>query len=178
MRYSMPIQIDPQQAIQDMAEMNSRFIQSIQTISTLTDEDIQYGASAKNAVYQDGKVVLYHFEPLVDRAVKTPILISYALVNRPYMADLQENRSLIRNLLKLGLDVYLIDWGYPGRAERWLTMDDYINGYINDCVDVVRERSGLDQINLLGICQGGAFSLCYTALHPEKIKNFIINIIQ
>ena len=28
-------------------------------------------------------------------------------------------------------------------------------------------------INLLGICQGGAFSLCYAALHPDKIRNLI-----
>lgn len=173
MKHSVPIQIDPQGAIQELAEMNGRFIQSIQTISSLTDRDIQYGASAKNAVYRDGKMVLYHFEPLVEKKINTPVLISYALVNRPYMADLQENRSLIRNLLRLGLDIYLIDWGYPGRAERWLTLDDYINGYINDCVDTVLQRSGEEQINLLGICQGGVFGLCYSALHPQKVKNLI-----
>ena len=89
------------------------------------------------------------------------------------MADLQANRSLIRNLLKLGIDIYLIDWGYPGREDRWLTLDDYINGYMDTCVDVVREKHNLAEINMLGICQGGVFSLCYTALHPEKIKNLI-----
>jgi polyhydroxyalkanoate synthase len=89
------------------------------------------------------------------------------------MVDLQADRSLVRNLLKLGVDVYLIDWGYPGPTERWLTLDDYINGYIDTCVDVICRRHNLPQINLLGICQGGAFSLCYTALHPEKIKNLI-----
>ncbi|MEZ4582841.1 MAG: hypothetical protein R3A10_14595 [Caldilineaceae bacterium] len=66
------------------------------------------------------------------------MLISYALVNRPYMTDLQDNRSLVKNLLQLGLDIYLIDWGYPGREDRWLTLDDYINGYMDAAVDVVR----------------------------------------
>ena len=102
-----------------------------------------------------------------------PILIVYALVNRPYMVDLQEGRSLVANLLKLGLDIYLIDWGYPTRGDRWLTLDDYINGYINNCVDVVRKRHNLEQINLLGICQGGTFSLCYSSLYPQKVKNLI-----
>ena len=59
-----------------------------------------------------------------------PILIVYALVNRPYMVDLQSDRSLVKNLLAQGEDIYLIDWGYPDRADRWLTLDDYINGYI------------------------------------------------
>jgi polyhydroxyalkanoate synthase subunit PhaC len=54
-----------------------------------------------------------------------------------------------------------------------LTLDDYINGYIDRCVDVIRKRHKVDAVNLLGICQGGTFSLCYSALHPEKVKNLI-----
>jgi polyhydroxyalkanoate synthase len=102
-----------------------------------------------------------------------PVLIVYALVNRPYMVDLQENLSLVRNLLGRGIDTYLIDWGYPSRVDQYLTLDDYINGYIDNCVDVICERHGLDQINVLGICQGGVFSMCYSSLHPEKVKNLI-----
>ncbi|HEY0231516.1 MAG TPA: class III poly(R)-hydroxyalkanoic acid synthase subunit PhaC, partial [Dokdonella sp.] len=97
----------------------------------------------------------------------------YALVNRPYMVDLQDDRSLVKNLLAQGEDVYLIDWGYPDRADRWLTLDDYINGYIARSVEAVADRAGVDKINLLGICQGGAFSLCFAAMHPEKVRNLI-----
>ena len=168
-----PVQIDPLEAAQELADYNLKLMQGVQTMSTLRDADIQYGVSEKHAVYREDKMVLYHFEPLVEKPFEVPVLISYALVNRPYMTDLQDNRSLVKNLLQLGLDIYLIDWGYPGREDRWLTLDDYINGYIDTCVDVVRERHGLEKINLLGICQGGAFSLCYTALHPEKIKNLV-----
>lgn len=65
--------------------------------------------------------------------------------------------------------MYLIDWGYPGRGDRWLTLDDYINGYVDDCVEVVRERHGAEKVNVLGVCQGGVSALCYGALHPEKV---------
>ncbi|MEL6188995.1 MAG: class III poly(R)-hydroxyalkanoic acid synthase subunit PhaC, partial [Myxococcota bacterium] len=85
----------------------------------------------------------------------------------------QENRSLVRNLLARGIEVYLIDWGYPGPTERWVTLDDYINEYLDACVDEVRRRSQQPSVNLLGICQGGAFALCYTALHPDKVKNLV-----
>ena len=168
-----PIQIRPEEAIHELVKMNSKVAKGAEILSTIREEDITTGVSAKEIVFQEDKLSLYHYLPLVEQPFKIPVLICYALVNRPYMADLQENRSLIRNLLQLGLDVYLIDWGYPGREDRWLTLDDYINGYIDDCVNVLRERHNLDQINLLGICQGGTFSLCYTALHPEKIKNLI-----
>jgi polyhydroxyalkanoate synthase len=140
----------------------------------MREQDIQIGVTPKEEVYREDKVVLYRFEPQVEHLLNIPILIVFALVNRPDIVDLQEGRSLVANLLKLGIDVYVIDWGYPSRGDRWLTIDDYINGYINNCVDVVRKQNNLDQINLLGICQGGTFSLCYSSLYPEKVKNLIV----
>jgi polyhydroxyalkanoate synthase len=168
-----PVQISPDKAMQELLDYNTRVIQGIQALNKLTEEEIQVGFSEKEVVYQEDKLVLYHFKPLVEKPFKIPLLITYALVNRPLMADLQPGRSLIENLLKLGLDLYLIDWGYPRREDRWLTLDDYINGYMDTCVDVVRERHNLDQINILGICQGGVFSLCYTSIYPEKVKNLV-----
>lgn len=169
----VPFYLNPEQTMRDLIELNRKVVHGIERLSRIRDKDIQVGVSAKEEVYREDNVILYRFAPMVEQPFRIPILIVYALVNRPYMVDLQEDRSLVRNLLKQGMDVYLIDWGYPGRGDRWLTLDDYINGYINDCVDVVRERHGLDRINLLGICQGGTFSLCYTALYPEKVKNLI-----
>jgi|GEM_PF-90292 len=148
-------------------------INLINILNYFYEEKIQIGVTPKEEVYREDKVVLYRFTPVVRSSLNIPILIVYALVNRPYIVDLQEGRSLIANLLNLGLDVYLIDWGYPSHDDRWLTIDKYINGYINNCVDIIRDRHNLEQINLLGICQGGTFSLCYSSLYPEKVKNLI-----
>lgn len=173
--FKFPLSLNPEEFTEELVEINRQAIEGIKTLSQLREEDIQVGFSEKEAVFQEDHVVLYHYKPLVeDKDVfPIPLLISYALVNRPYMTDLQENRSLIRNLLKQGIDVYLIDWGYPKRNDQWLTLDDYINGYIDSCVDYVRQAHNLDSVNLLGICQGGVFSLCYATIHPKKVKNLI-----
>jgi len=94
-------------------------------------------------------------------------------VNRPYMMDLQPDRSLIRRLLELGIDVYLIDWGYPDGADRYTDLNDYINGYLHRALDVVLKKHEIPSATLLGVCQGGTFSLCYAALHPERVRNLI-----
>ena len=169
----LPLRAD--EATEELLEMSRQTIEGIKVLSGLSESDIQFGFSEKEAVYAEDHVVLYHYKPLVEEKDRFPIplLISYALVNRPYMTDLQEDRSLIRNLLSLGIDVYLIDWGYPKRNDRWITLGDYINVYIHNSVEYIKQAHGLDAINLLGICQGGAFSLCYTALHPENIKNLV-----
>jgi polyhydroxyalkanoate synthase subunit PhaC len=168
-----PPLLNPHDTTRELIDLNQKILKGIENLGRIHKQDIQVGASPKEEVYREENLVLYRYSPMVDQPFRVPILIVYALVNRPYMVDLQEDRSLVRNLLKLGMDVYLIDWSYPSRGDRWLTLDDYINGYIDNCVDVVRKRHGADAINLLGICQGGTISLCYTALHPEKVKNLV-----
>ena len=99
--------------------------------------DVTFGCSEKDAVYREDKLTLYYYRPIAPSANLPPVLIVYALVNRPYMMDLQPDRSLIRRLLELGIDVYLIDWGYPDGADRFTDLNDYINGYLHRCLDEV-----------------------------------------
>jgi polyhydroxyalkanoate synthase subunit PhaC len=169
-----PFDIDPEKITEEILEFNQKLAHGFQTLINV--KDIHAGVSAKEQVYAEDKMVLYHYKSRTARQQSVPLLIVYALVNRPYMADLQEDRSLIRSLLDAGLDIYLIDWGYPDTADRYLALDDYINGYLDRCVDVIRKRSGCDRINLLGICQGGTFSLCYTSLHQHKVRNLITTV--
>lgn len=166
-----PIKIPPQQAVDEMMAFNRKLGTGLQNL--LKIGPIDAGVTPKEVVYREDKLVLHRFRGDTAPRNSVPVMIVYALVNRPYMTDLQEDRSTVKGLLEAGLDVYLIDWGYPDRADRYLTLDDYINGYIDRCVDVIRKRHKLDKINILGICQGGTFSLCYTATHPEKVKNLI-----
>ena len=163
--------IHPDQVLKDALDFNRKITSGLVTLRDVGDVDV--GTAPKEAVYREDKLVLYRYKPSVDKPAKTPLLIVYALVNRPYMTDLQEDRSIVRNLLDHGEDVYLIDWGYPDGADRYLQLDDYINGYIHRCVEFIRKQHGLRKINLLGICQGGTFSLCYTALHPERVANLV-----
>ncbi|MES3518148.1 MAG: class III poly(R)-hydroxyalkanoic acid synthase subunit PhaC [Natronomonas sp.] len=133
-------------------------------------EEVEVGQTPSEVVYEENKLELLHYESVTDEQHKTPILIVYALINKPFILDLQPDRSVVRRLLEAGHDVYLIDWNEPSRIDQHLTLDDYVNRYIDNCVDVVRERSGADSINLLGYCMGGTMSVMYTALHGEKVR--------
>ncbi len=170
---AFPLALSSDEIAQQLIDLSRRAVDGVYALSRVREADIAYGVTPKTAVYQDGLVTLYRYTPRVERPLQPPILITYALVNRPYMIDLQEDRSLVSGLLDRGLDVYLIDWGYPQRNDRWLTLDDYINGYMDDCVEHIRRVSGQPRINLIGICQGGAFTLCYAALNPAKVANLV-----
>ncbi len=157
--------------LEKINETTQKFTRGIQGFNQIDQIDI--GTAEKEQVWSMDKIKLYRYKREDEPTVKTPIVVSYALINRFYMMDLQPDRSLIRKLLSLGLDIYVIDTGYPTRADRYLTMHDYINIYIDEAIDFVREAHGIDQVNLMGICQGGTFSVIYTATHPEKIKNLV-----
>ncbi|MFB3100121.1 MAG: class III poly(R)-hydroxyalkanoic acid synthase subunit PhaC [Gammaproteobacteria bacterium] len=170
----IPFQFRPDDIVQEICEFNTKLAHGVNTLSEIGE--LEDGISPKDVVYKEDKMVLYHYKPRVEKQNPIPLLIVYALVNRPYMADLQEGRSMIQGLLDAGVDVYLVDWGYPDEGDRYLALEDYINGYLDDCVDKIRGAHGLDKINILGICQGGSFSLCYTALHQDKVKNLITTV--
>jgi polyhydroxyalkanoate synthase len=166
-----PLKLSPEKLAEEAMRLQQKLGAGLKTLREVGE--VNYGATRKEAVYSDGRLTLYRFRGDKEPTARVPLLIVYALVNRPYMVDLQHDRSLVKGLLAAGEDVYIIDWGYPDGSDRYLTLEDYIERFIGGCVDVLRERHRVDRVNLLGICQGGAFSLCYSALHADKVRNLV-----
>src|SRR5215472_18541943 len=72
------------------------------------------GQTPKEVVWTKNKARLYHYKPVVKDAYPVPLLLVYALINRPYVLDLMPGNSLIEFLVGKGFDVYMLDWGTPG----------------------------------------------------------------
>lgn len=160
--------------IQEMAELSHKVLKGYETLKEI--KEIEIATTPKTAVYNEDKLTLYRYDRDTDATFKTPVLVIYALVNTYKMLDIQPDRSYIKNLLDSGLDVYLIDWGYPTQGDRFLSMDDYVNGYINNCVDFIRKKNRIEKINILSICQGGTLSVIYSSLFPNKVKNLVTHV--
>jgi polyhydroxyalkanoate synthase subunit PhaC len=160
----------------EFADNAAKMSRAAEMLAKVKDSDIDVGATPKRLVMRRDKVELFHYEPLAPRKVQAPVLVAYGLIGRYTMADLQPDRSLIRSLLGEGLDLWLVDWGRPGRPERWLTIDDYVDDYIHAAVERVCRETGHDRITLLGICEGGVFTTCYAALHPDRVRNLVLTI--
>lgn len=166
-----------QEIIESIVKEVSEFPQKILSATEVLTSGLDYRVATTPAavVYREDKMRLLHYErPEGKKDVhKTPVLIVYALINRHIMLDLEPGRSFIQNLLNEGLDVYLIDWGYPTGADKYLNLDDYVNGYMDNAVQWIKSNTGSEQVNLTGVCMGGTFCVMYAALHPEKIRNLI-----
>jgi len=136
-----------------------------------TVADVEVGGTPSEVVHEENKLELLHYEPRTDEQFDVPVLFVYALFNKPFILDLQPDRSVIRTFLDHGFDVYMIDWNEPSLMDHALTFEDYVDRYIDDCVNVIRERSGQDAIDFFGYCMGGTMSLLYAALYPERVRN-------
>ncbi len=135
--------------------------------------EVSVGCSQKEPVWSCGKTTLYRYIPLTARRGSRPLLICFALVNRPYILDLQPDRSLVRRLLEAGRDVYLIDWGDPDDGDRHIDLEEYIEQHLGGSVRHIRAHHRGSPIDLLGVCQGGVLSLCYVAMHADAVANLI-----
>ena len=166
-----PLGFSPEDLLQETLALQRKLAEGLKVLPGVAEVD--YGATARREVWRDGRVVLYRFVGDRPPTARVPLLIVYALVNRPYMVDLQADRSLVQGLLNQGEDVYVLDWGYPDRSERYLTLEDYLLRYLDGAVDALCEQAGVQALDVLGVCQGGTFSLCYAALRPEKVRNLV-----
>src|SRR5919198_4076272 len=151
-------------------EENSRKLEKMRSL-LYTAGQVEVGSTPFEIINETKTYRLAHYYPLVSKLSKTPILLVYALINRSYILDLQPDKSWVRNLLRQGFDVYLIDWKTPTNLDKFTSFDDFINCYMDDCVETVRNKNSVDKITLHGYCMGATMSVIYTSLHQEKVRN-------
>jgi polyhydroxyalkanoate synthase len=163
--------LSPERMLTELTASTEKLARGYEALKKV--QALEVGTSPKEIVWRKDKVELFHYTPPPRTTTSMPVLIVYAMVNRHNMMDIQSDKSFIGNLTRAGLDLYLINWSYPGPGDKYITMDNYINGYINDAVDFIRRSKAHQKITLMGICQGGTFSVIYSALHPHKVLNLI-----
>src|SRR3989337_1851049 len=108
--------------------------------------EVKVGITPHEVVFTENKLRLLHYIPLAEKVFPIPLVMIFALVNRPYILDLQPGRSVVEVLLRGGIDVYMIDWGIPGGEDKHQNLDFYINKYIRKVVNKVKKISGSDKI--------------------------------
>src|SRR6201985_388819 len=120
--------LNPLGLLEEMSSNSQKLAKVYETLQNIKSIDV--ATTKKELVWQRDKVKLYHYVRETPAACKIPVLVSFAMLNRHDVLDLQPDRSLMKKLLEEGLDIYIMDWGYPTQADKYLTMEDYIDGYI------------------------------------------------
>src|SRR5882757_8917434 len=130
-------------------------------------------ATPSRVIYEGGLVKLRYYAAKGETHHRTPLLLIYSLIKRPFILDLQPGRSVVEVLVNQGFEVYLIDWIPPKAEDKWRGFDAYVNQDIANAVRAIQIHSGVEQISILGYCFGALLALMYTALHGNSVKNLV-----
>jgi polyhydroxyalkanoate synthase subunit PhaC len=140
----------------------------------LTERDAPIGTTPKDVVWTHRKTTLYRYRS-ANRTHPVPLLLVFALINRPDIFDLRHGHSFVEFLLEEGFDVFLVDWGVPDESDNDIGLDYYICDELPAAVRETLRASGQDEVSMLGWCIGGTLSLVYAALHPDTpVRNLLL----
>jgi polyhydroxyalkanoate synthase len=129
----------------------------------LTTSDRAIGTTPRDVVWTHRKVTLYRYRS-TRRTHATPVLLVFALINRPEIFDLAPGNSFVEFLLGEGFDVFLVDWGYPDDEDSDMGVDSYVLDELHSAVRETLRASGAPSVTLLGWCIGATLSAMYVAL--------------
>ena len=94
-----------------------RIAENTEKFNRLLTEDAKIAQAPKRLIWALNKAKLYHYTPVVpkEQRKKTPLLMVFAIMNRPHVLDLRPGHSFVEFMLKEGYDLYLLDWGARAR---------------------------------------------------------------
>ncbi|MBL8705769.1 MAG: alpha/beta hydrolase [Rhodospirillales bacterium] len=122
-------------------------------------------------VWREGTTRLLDYAP--ENRDGLPVLLVPSLINRAYVLDLSENRSLARWLAAEGFRPLLVDWDRPGEVERSFTLTDYIGGRLEQALDAALALTGRKPA-LLGYCMGGLLAVALAQRRQRDLQGMIL----
>jgi polyhydroxyalkanoate synthase len=140
----------------------------------LTTGDAPVGVTPKDVVWTHRRTTLYRYRSS-QRTQPIPVLLVFALINRPHIFDLTRGNSFVEYLLDQGYDVFLLDWGEPGDEDGDLGLDDYVCDALPRGIRETLRACGEDEVTLLGWCIGGTLCAMHAALEPDTpVRNMVL----
>jgi polyhydroxyalkanoate synthase len=155
------------------ADLEQRF----QTFSKVMTTKAAIAQTPKEVVWTLNKAKLYRYVPVVSKAARyrVPLLLVFALMNRPTILDLRPGHSFVEYMVGRGYDVYLLDWGVPGLEDKDLKFDDYVLDYMTRAIRKVKALSGSEDVSLLGWCIGAILTTIYASMRPDDgLRNLLL----
>ena len=140
----------------------------------LTTPDAPIGQTPRDVVWTHRGTTLYRYRS-ASRKHPVPVLLVFALINRPEIFDLRRGSSFVEFLLAEGFDVFLVDWGVPDEEDSEMGLAEFVCDELHWAVRETLRAAGEEELTLLGWCIGGTLCAIYCALHPaEAVRNAVL----
>ncbi|HUY60000.1 MAG TPA: alpha/beta fold hydrolase [Solirubrobacteraceae bacterium] len=140
----------------------------------LTTPDAAIAQTPRDVIWTHRATTLYRYRSKC-REHPIPVVLVFALINRPMIFDLRPGNSFIEYLLSEGFDVFLVDWGVPGEEDADMGLAEYVLDELHWAVRETLRAAQAEELSLIGWCIGGTLCAMYCALHPGgAVRNAVL----
>jgi polyhydroxyalkanoate synthase subunit PhaC len=125
----------------------------------------------KDAIWEDERAVLYKYKtpdtlyPGHERQ-RVPLVTVFALMNSGEILG----KTIVPEMLKYGFDLYRVDWKEPQRGDENSGLEDYFLHTLPEALEQVKADASVEEVSLLGWCQGGYGTTILTALQGQMAE--------
>ena len=155
----------------------AEFAKRVQVFNRVLTTRAPIAQTPRDLVWALNKAKLYRYKPVMNQEHRhrIPLLLIFAIMNRPSILDLRPGHSFVEFMVGCGYDVYLLDWGVPGYEDRHLKLDDYALEYLPRAIRKVKTITGAEEFSMLGWCIGAILTTIYAAVRPDEgLRNLLL----
>jgi polyhydroxyalkanoate synthase len=160
-----------------MAEETLAYQKRLRAFARVLSTKAPIAQTPKELIWTLNKAKLYRYSPMASAQTRcrVPLLLVFAIMNRPYILDLRPGHSFVEFMVSRGFDVYLLDWGSPGIEDRGMKLDDYAMEYLPRAIRKMKAVTGCKEFSMLGWCIGAILTTIYAAMRPEDgLRNLLL----
>lgn len=147
------------------------------SISMVDDSAFEVGkdlaTTPGSVVFRNELLELIQYSATTTKVHTVPIVMVSPWINKYYILDLNEQKSLLKYLVDQGFTVFVTSWKNPGVEMRNTTLDDYMIKGVLQAVNVARDICDVPQVHLTGYCIGGTIVSALMAWlnHPDNVQD-------
>ena len=138
-------------------------------ITKYRDSSYKRDLPPADIVWQEGSTKLLDYQKFCKSTFTTTILFVPSLINKHYILDLSEDKSLVRELAKNNIRVLMVDWGDPSSDEKHFVSINYAERLQRIFASINTE------FIIAGYCFGGIIALkaLETTYYSKIVKLFL-----
>lgn len=108
-----------------------------------------------SVVFRNQLLELIRYTPMTATVHAVPLVFVPPWINKFYILDLDEKKSMVRHLLQQGFTVFVISWRNPDASMAGTTFEDYVLKGVLAAIEAARAQCGVPQVHAVGYCLGG-----------------------
>ena len=144
-----------QNFMQDLQQSPAEALKISQTDTDAFTLGENLACTPGDVIYQNDLIQLIQYKATTKKVNEVPLLFIPPFINKYYVLDMDEQKSLIKWAVDQGHTVFVISWVNPDATLSQKDFSDYMKEGPIAALDVIEQVTKSSKVNVVGYCIGG-----------------------